>query len=434
MSRTYLRSSRQLKFYCSILWMVQTIPIFPQETKNIQQKIKNSTMITDTNTQTNQSIDTRTNQFLEYIQKKLEQKIFKTSLNPVAMSLIFIFFFLIGIYIISFVFRLFLSRYLFKRITKKIKSQNIQTELIKVLSGISPLFALIGGRLSLVSLEVLFDTNIFLIKNILNAGIIIILSLSLKRVLMSIIYIWSDQLSVEYQKVTKQLLPLVVGLSKLIIFSFALILAMSFMGINVAPFIASLGALTFAVGFAVKDSLSNFVAGVLLIIDNSFLVGDKINIPGIGFGYIHEIHLRTTRILTFDNEIIVIPNNLLMNKEYKNYRLPNETIRIVVNFSVAYGSEIGKVKKVILEILNQDSDVLDEPKPAVEFISMADFYLAFKAKGYISSFDNQYSKTIELTEKIYDQLNAENIIIPFPTHTVQLDTTNTLIDLKQKKT
>ncbi len=395
--------------------------MFSQETKPVKQTAKSSATAANTNIQANQIIDIQMNQFLNYAKRKLEQKVFKTSLDPVVVSLIFIFFFLIGIYITSLLLRIFISRYLLRRINEKIKSHNIKTELRKILSSIFPLFALLGGRLGLVSLESLFDIKVLFVKNILNVGLIIILSILFKRILMGVVYIWSNQLSVENHKVAKQLLPLTVGFSKLVIFSFALILALSFMGINIAPFIASLGALTFAVGFAVKDSLSNFVAGVLLIIDNSFLVGDKINIPGIGFGYIHEIHLRTTRMLTFDNEIIVIPNNLLMNKEYKNYRLPNETIRIVVDFSVAYGSKVDEVKKTILEVLHQDSDILAEPKPTVEFILMADFYLAFKAKSYINSYDNQYNKRIELTEKIYNQLNAKNIMIPFPTHTIQLE-------------
>ena len=195
---------------------------------------------------------------------------------------------------------------------------------------------------------------------------------------------------------------------------------MSAIGVNIAPIVASLGAFSFAVGFAVKDSLSNFVAGIILILDETFNAGDKIDIPGIVFGYVHEIGLRATRVRTFDNEIIVIPNNVLMNKEYKNYGMPDQTIRVVVEFSVAYGSNVSQVREVILDILKQDPDILDEPKPVVEFLSMADFYLSFCAKGYVSNFSLAYDKKILFTQKIYDRLNQENINIPFPTHTVHL--------------
>ena len=416
MSHVHLRSSRQLKIFL-LLCLCQGV--FSQEVKTLQ-KNKKSTTITKANIQANETIDTWTHQRFSYLKKKLEQDIFETTLHPVAIGSIFIVILLSIIYMTSLFLRIFLSKYLSSQIKQKIKSQKEQKEFNRILNGIFPLFALLGARFSIVSLESLLGIKVLFIKSLLNAGVIIMLSILFKRILMSLIHIWSKRLSQGQQKVAKQLLPLTVGLSKVIIFSFAFILSLSFLGINIAPFIASLGALTFAVGFAIKDSLSNFIAGILLIIDDSFLVGDKIDIPKIGLGYIHEIHLRTTRVLTFDNEIIVIPNNLLMNKEYKNYRLPNETIRIVVDFTVAYGTKVDTVKKAIIEILDQDSDILDQPKPVVEFISMADFYLAFKAKGYVSSYDNQYNKTIELTEKIYETLNAKNIPIPFPTHTVHM--------------
>ena len=102
-----------------------------------------------------------------------------------------------------------------------------------------------------------------------------------------------------------------------------------------------------------------------------------------------------------------------MNKEYKNYGLPDETIRVVVEFSVAYGSDVPQVKAVILDILKKDPDILDEPSPVIEFLSMADFYLSFCAKGYVNSFALAYDKKIELTEKIYEKLNQKKIEIPF---------------------
>ncbi len=427
MSHAYPERCRQSKFSLSIVLLIfvlayfssQTLPILSQESKSIQ-KNNSTEILTKTNIKENEVLDTWILKFFNYIKQKLEKQWFKSPSDHIIASILAIILFLFVIYLISIVLRMLLSRYLFKQLHLKTKNNKGQIELNKIQNIIFPLLTTFGVRLGLVSLESLFGFDTIFLKNILNAIIIVILSLLGKRILIGVIYTWDNQLSEGYGKVTKQLLPLTIGLSKVIIFSFGAMFALAFLGINIAPFVTSLGALTFAIGFAVKDSLSNFVAGILLIIDDSFLVGDKIDIPGIGFGYIHEIHLRTTRILTFDNEIIVIPNNVLMNKEYKNYRLPNKTIRIVVDFSVAYGSKVQQVKHIILNILEEDPEIKDHPPPVVEFISMADFYLAFKAKGYINSYMDQYTKRIEINEKIYEKLNQENISIPFPTHTVYL--------------
>ena len=393
---------------------------FSQEIMNTQEK-QTAKGLTPMRAQVNKLFDVWTIRIFNHTKKILEENIWGGPVSPSLVALFLIPFLLLVTYMISLLFQFFFLQYLRWSLKRRAGGKFEEEEIRRIRRAIFPLLVVSGIRLSLVPLELLLQLNISWLKNILNAVIILMLTFLLKKVAIVFIRIWSEQLSRSYSQVTKQLLPLTLGVTKVAILAFGGIFAMASLGFEIAPFIASLGALTFAVGFAVKDSLSNFAAGILLIVDDSFLVGDKIDIPGIGFGYIHEIHLRTTRILTFDNEVIVVPNNLLMNKEYKNYRLPDATIRIVVDFSVAYGSKVEQVKSAILKILDKDPDILDEPKPVVEFLSMADFSLNFQAKGYVDSYSNQYSKKLELTEKVYNQLNKENIDIPFPTHTIHLE-------------
>ena len=364
--------------------------------------------------------DAQMDQWFEFLKKSLSDTFLHEYVNPATIGILLIPILWFLSYLLTRGFKFLFLRYLLKYLTSLAKSRQVKENLLKVPKIVSPLFTLLALRLTLVPMETIIGFELLLIKKPMNAVLIIMAVLALRQIVSVSLGVWSDQFSQKKRTVALELLPLVSGLSTIIILGFGILFAISSLGVNITPFVASIGAFTFAVGFAVKDALGNFAAGVILIIDQTFKVGDKIQIPGIGFGHIHEISLRSTRIQTFDKEMIVVPNNVLMNKEYKNYGLPDDTIRVNVSFSVAYGSDIKKVKQVVLEILKKDPQVMDAPPPVVEFQSMGDFSLIFMAKGYIDEFQNQYDKKLELTEKIYDQLNQKKIDIPFPTHTVHI--------------
>jgi len=221
-------------------------------------------------------------------------------------------------------------------------------------------------------------------------------------------------------RIDDDLIPLFNRVVRIVIYAIAVIMILSRFNINIAPLIASLGIAGFAIGFAVKDTLSNIIGGIILILDNSFVVGDKVKIDD-DMGVIKEVGLRNTKLQTYDNEVIVIPNGELMNKKFKNYVLPDPKIRVVVNFGVAYGSDVDKVAEVVIAALKTIENTCDDPEPAVDFTEMADFSLNFVAKFWIPGYGDQYSKKIESTKLIYKTLNENNIEIPFPTHTVFLE-------------
>ena len=367
--------------------------------------------------------DTQINQWFEFLKGSLSNTFLGEYANSVIAGILLIPILLISSYILSFFFKLLFLRYFLNYLKSKTRyrqDKKNRESIDRISKSIFPLFALLATRLSLVPLEYLFGFELVFIRKSVNAALILVITIFFKRIIVVLLDIWESRFRHKKNVTTMQLIPLISGASTVVLLAFGILFAISSLGIDTAPLVASLGALTFAIGFAVKDALGNFAAGVILILDQTFKVGDKIKIPGIGFGYVNEISLRTTRILTFDHEMIVVPNNVLMNKEYKNYGLPDEQIRVIVNFSVAYGSDIEKVKYSIIQILKEDQDILGHPAPAVEFLSMADFYLAFRAIGYINEFKNQYDKKLELTEKVYNQLNQEKIDIPFPTHTVHV--------------
>ncbi len=278
---------------------------------------------------------------------------------------------------------------------------------------------LFGFRLGVVYLP--FDEKTFMaLKSVLNAIIIWQLSVLVWRVLKVFLRIWKDRAVSKGASSLDDLMPLIYDASKVFLFAVAFLLVISQFGIEIGPFIASLGIAGFAIGFAVKDVLGNIFGGVSLILDRTFRLGDKVEIEGYELGYVEEVGIRTTKIRTFNGELIVIPNGILVNKAFKNYGLPDASIRVCVNFSVAYGSDVSKVKEVVLLAIKDIPAALDEPPPVVEFLEMGDTSLNFVAKFWVSNFKEQYDNRLLAVEKIYNALNKAGIEIPFPTYTVYI--------------
>lgn len=156
-----------------------------------------------------------------------------------------------------------------------------------------------------------------------------------------------------------------------------------------------------------------------MILDKNFNIGDAVRLESGELGTIQEIGLRSTKMLSFDREIIFVPNGQLANMKIRNYVKPDKMVRKIVEFGVEYGTDPEKVKKVVLEALKKIKDISDDPYMDVLFESMGDSSLNFKARFWVD-WDDAYSKYIEATQVIYAALNKAKIGIPFPTRTVYL--------------
>ena len=359
------------------------------------------------------------------VSELLKNSVLKSISSPFWVSVLMIPLLIVSAWLLGVVTRIVITKPIFALVSKSLE-QAADREMFKSAANLTgPIFLVLGIRSSVVPLETWMDNKIEWFNNILNAVLIMTVTILLTRLAISLISAWGHKITKNTEtNVDDQLLPLVMGVSKALFYIFGALFAMSSLGINITPLIASLGALSFALGFAVKDSLSNFMAGIFLVLEETFMIGDKISIPGIGTGFIFDIGLRTTKLRTFDNELIVIPNNVLMNKEFKNYRLPDIKIRIVIPFSVAYGTDLDKVRYEITDELKQIQGILEDPGLAVEFLEMADSSLNFQARFFVDDFSKQWDKKIEATDRVYRRLQVAGIEIPFPTRTVYMKNEN----------
>ncbi len=151
--------------------------------------------------------------------------------------------------------------------------------------------------------------------------------------------------------------------SGVLIFAIAFLLALDLLGINVMPFVAGAGVAGIAIGFAAKDTLSNLIAGILLIVDRPFEIGDRIEVwsspkDSATWGDVIDIGLRATKIRTTDNIVIIIPNNEIMMRDIVNYTALSEDIRVRIPIGVSYDTNIEKAKSVILDVAKTAAWVL----------------------------------------------------------------------------
>lgn len=184
-----------------------------------------------------------------------------------------------------------------------------------------------------------------------------------------------------------------------------------------AGVIAVLGSATIAVGLALKDSLSDFASGIMIIFNKPFKEGDYISVNGCE-GNIRSIHLLYTEIYTTDNKKIIINNSKVSGNSIVNYSA-RPTRRVDLQFSVAYGSDIDKVKSVLNDVAKSHPLVLETPAPLIRLYNHGDSALVFNFRVWVNNSD-YWTVYYDMNERVYERFNENGIEIPFNRLTVDI--------------
>ena len=198
---------------------------------------------------------------------------------------------------------------------------------------------------------------------------------------------------------------------------FVFIAALTKLGIPSASMVAAVGAAGLAVGLSLQGALSNFAAGVLIIVFRPFKVGDLIDAGGT-IGHVREIEMFTTKMTTPDNKTAVLPNAMLTSDKIINFT-ETENIRIDMTFGCSYGDDNEKVKELLLNILKDDSRVLAEPAPFVAISGHGDSSINYAVRPHVKTADywDVYFATHEKVKKVFDE---QGISIPFPQRDIHI--------------
>jgi small-conductance mechanosensitive channel len=202
-----------------------------------------------------------------------------------------------------------------------------------------------------------------------------------------------------------------------------------FVGLSLAFSLAGLGnilvalstvtaAATLAVGFAMQDVLKNFVAGVFIYTDEPFRTGDWIEWEG-NSGYVEDISLRVSRVRTFDNEHLTVPNSQLTDGVIKNYDR-NRTLRLKFTFRIGFEDDIDEATEIIVEEARAVDGILADPEPSVRLIEINDASFGLQSRIWIE--DPGDSDFLEIRgrfiQRVTDRFEAEGIRIPYPHRTI----------------
>lgn len=193
---------------------------------------------------------------------------------------------------------------------------------------------------------------------------------------------------------------------------FISVMVLAQIGIDVTAFLAGLSIVGLAVGFAAKDSLENFISGITILIDSPFRVGDQIEIDGT-YGTVDEITLRSTRLRTQNNEVMVMPNMLMINQKSINHSLMG-ILRVEVPFGIAYKESTSAARSVVLALTQGDPRISTEYPAKVVVVQLGDSSVDMRLRFYITETVLEIPMIAEYTEKVFVALKAADIEIPFP--------------------
>ncbi|MBT7877266.1 MAG: mechanosensitive ion channel family protein, partial [Gammaproteobacteria bacterium] len=183
------------------------------------------------------------------------------------------------------------------------------------------------------------------------------------------------------------------------------------LGVELGPLLAGLGIAGFIVGFALQDVLSNFASGLMILFYRPFDVGDTIETAAIR-GQVDDMTLVSTMILTFDNQMLVVPNSRIWGDVIRN--VTHQRLRRVdMEFSVSYADDIDQVEKVFLDIINADERVLQDPEPNIRLSKLGDSGVMFIVRPWVKT-DDYWPVYWDTQREVKRRLSAEGITIPFP--------------------
>jgi small conductance mechanosensitive channel len=215
----------------------------------------------------------------------------------------------------------------------------------------------------------------------------------------------------ERAKVEATLVGFVSSLVYVGLMAFVIIAALGKLGVQTASFVAVIGAAGLAVGLALQGSLSNFAAGVLILLFRPFKAGDVIDAAGV-VGAVETIHIFTTSLKTADNRRVIVPNASITGGNITNITA-NATRRVDLVVGVGYGENLQKVKDVIADVLKADERVLKDPAPTIGVLELADSSVNLAVRPWVNTGD-YWAVHFGLLETIKTRFDTEGISIPFP--------------------
>jgi len=219
----------------------------------------------------------------------------------------------------------------------------------------------------------------------------------------------------------KTLMQLARWLVKFFVVFIFITILLEFFGISITAVTAVLGLGGLALSLAAQDTIADFISGIILLIDQPFRVGDRIQVDKVNtWGDVVEIGMRTTKILTRDNRLVIIPNSTMGTSAVVNYSFPDSRYRVQIELGIGYGQDIDEIRRIIVETVEKIDGVLKEKPVDALFLEFGDTTMTFRVRWWIDSYVDTRRMFDKVNQALYTALEGAGIEMPFTTYDVNI--------------
>lgn len=219
------------------------------------------------------------------------------------------------------------------------------------------------------------------------------------------------------QSASELLKDFIVNITRKAILVIGFVVALSMLEVNIGPLLAAIGAVGFIMGFALQGTLSNFAAGIMILIYRPYDIGDLVDVAG-AFGKVDAMTIVSTTLRKPDNQKIVVPNNMVWGDIITNVTGTSKR-RVDLVFGIGYGDDIAKAQAILEDILANHDAILKDPEPVVKVHELADSSVNFVVRPWVGT-DDYWDVYWDITRAVKERFDAEGISIPFPQRDVHI--------------
>ena len=307
--------------------------------------------------------------------------------------------------------------YLLRKLFPEHKNQYANTFIKEIRRQITLIILVIGFEIGTSRLAFLDSFLKIRLSQLYTTIIVVALTIILWR-LLDVLVVWFQN-EVEPQRDQHQVDTILVLLhraGRTILIIVSVITLLSLYNINVNALVAALGIGGLALSLSAQDTLTNVISGIMIMLDQPFRVGDRIEIKGLGtWGDVLDIGLRSTRIRTLDNRMVIIPNNTISGDQIINYAYPDPRYRIQIEIGIGYGQDIEKVRRVLVETVEKVEGVLSDQGVDALYERMGDSAMVFRVRWWIHSYVDTRRMFDRVNTALQQALDQEGINCPFNT-------------------
>jgi len=227
------------------------------------------------------------------------------------------------------------------------------------------------------------------------------------------------------QEETESLITLTVWGLRLVVITIVVSLSLTHFGINITGFAFILGVIVFAISLAGRDILTDIISGAMILIDQPFRIGDRLDLPSIdSWGDVVDIGMRSTKILSVENRMVVLPNSLIGKNQVVNYSYPDPSLFNTLNVRVAYENDPDVVAKIIVDAIRSVEGVDTERDVSAWLYELRENHMLYWANWWVANYQDRFPVQDQVSRAIIRALKEAGIVLPYQSLDIQMDTSS----------